>query len=220
MKVALISLTAPVHPELPSAKAEDLIVYTARVSNPSNQTNLETGPKLIRYLIDHKHFSPFEMVHMTLEIETSRAIAAQILRHRSFTFQEFSQRYSEAPAEFEWSEARAQGSTNRQVGDKPASSEDRDWWFNINTNVEDFAVWCYREALARGIAREQARMLLPLSVRTRLYMTGSVRSWTHYLEARCAPETQLEHREVAQAARLIFMEQFPITSSALWGEQS
>lgn len=175
---------------------EGLIAYTARVSNPSNQINTETTPKLLKYLIKNKHWSPFEMVHMTVEIETSRAIAAQILRHRSFSFQEFSQRYAEA-TEFINYPARRQDTKNRQnsVDDMDESTK---WWFEdaqkrLQTTCKDL----YDIALERGIAKEQARFLLPLSTKTKLYMCGSVRSWIHYCELRCSNGTQLEHREIA-----------------------
>lgn len=175
---------------------------------------MDTVPKLIKYCIKNKHWSPFEHAHMTLEIETSRGIAAQILRHRSFTFQEFSQRYSEV-TEFETYGARRQDVKNRQNSIDDMSQEDRDWFWRLQKETQEFALHDYKEALKRGIAKEQARFLLPLSTQTTLYMTGSVRSWIHYIELRTDPSTQLEHREIAEACKRIFIEQFPNISEAL-----
>jgi len=163
-----------------SLNSEELIAYCARVSNPSNQMNMETAPRLLKYLIKHKHWSPFEMVDMCVEIKTSRAIAAQILRHRSFSFQEFSQRYSSV-TEIEPIELRKQAETNRQsseqVIDEPVIN-------NVVQYAIDHAVQTYEKLIKEGVAREQARLVLPLAAQSCLYMKGSVRSWVHYIDLR------------------------------------
>jgi thymidylate synthase (FAD) len=194
--------------------AQDLIAYTARVSNPANQMNMETAPKLLAYLIKNKHWSPFEMAHMTVEIKTSRAIAQQILRHRSFSFQEFSQRYAKATAFVNY-EARRQDDKNRQNSIDDMSEADKQWFADAQTMVQDFAKNQYEEALNRGIAKEQARFLLPLSTETTLYMCGSVRSWMHYLELRCANGTQKEHKDIADGIKSLFNDTFPDIGKAL-----
>jgi thymidylate synthase (FAD) len=211
MQVKLVSVTKPEVEGLTTA--ENLIVYCARVSNPKNQLNTETGPKLLKYCLDHKHFSIFEMAHMTLEIETSRAIAAQILRHRSFVFQEYSQRFSEV-TEFELYEPRRQDLKNRQnsIDDLPA--KDKDWFMNALIGVNTASKALYDEAIRRNIAKESARFLLPLSTKTTLYMSGSVRSWLHYIEVRTDPSTQLEHREIAEEIKKVFIKQFPNIAKA------
>jgi thymidylate synthase (FAD) len=215
--VKLISISSPqVEGENHSMlSAEQFIVYIARVSNPSNQLNTATSEKLLKYLIKHKHWSPFEHVYITVEIKTSRAIAAQILRHRSFTFQEFSQRYSESTTleDLEW---RMQGKSNRQVGEDV-----------INLNVVDkgmvdaaqkACLKTYEYLLSIGIAKECARMVLPLNTSTTIYMTGSLRSWVHYLFIRNTKETQKEHRVIAQQIQDILKEKFPITFTSLKSE--
>jgi thymidylate synthase (FAD) len=211
--VKLVAVTKGVG-DLDGKAAEELISFVARVSNPSNQNNFETAPKLISYLIKNNHWSPFEHAFMTLEIETSRAIAAQILRHRSFTFQEFSQRYAEV-TEFMLHEPRRQDVKNRQnsVDDLPA--KDVDWFLNAAIGVNTTAEALYQEALRRGIAKECARFLLPLGTKTKLYMTGPVRSWVHYIDLRSANGTQLEHKEIALEAREIFKKEFPSIAEAL-----
>jgi len=192
-------------------KAEETIMYIARVSNPANQNS--GNPGLLRYCIKHGHWSVFEHGHMTLEIVTSRAIAAQILRHRSFTFQEYSQRYAEAAA-FETYEARRQDMKNRQNSIDDMPFEIQQWFRNAQEEVNTLAEELYKDALNKGIAKEQARFLLPLSTQTKLYMTGNVRSWLHYFDLRCSESTQKEHRDIANAARAIFKEQFPIIAEA------
>jgi thymidylate synthase (FAD) len=210
MNTKLISITKPQIEGLDTA--EDLISYCARVSNPSNQLNTETAPKLLKYLITHKHWSPYEMVSLTVEIKTSRAIAAQILRHRSFSFQEFSQRYSSIVGmeKIEW---RLQGKTNRQVGEEkvelPVELIDELQW--VQDKCEDL----YNDLLKAGVAKECARMVLPLNTSTTLYMSGTVRSWIHYLELRTKEDTQKEHRIIADEIKKIFIREFPITSCAL-----
>lgn len=194
--------------------AEDLVAFTARVSNPSNQMNMETAPKLLAYLIKNKHWSPFEMVSATLEIKTSRGIAAQILRHRSFSFQEFSQRYAEAQNVVEY-EARRQDQKNRQNSIDDMTLEDNRWFGIAQKSVWNHSMSLYKEALEKGIAKEQARFLLPLSTETTIYMSGTLRSWIHYIDLRSANGTQKEHRDIALGAKNIFIKEFPNTSDAL-----
>jgi thymidylate synthase (FAD) len=218
MNVKLISITKP---EVEGVyNVEDLVAYCARVSNPSNQINTETAPKLLKFLIKHKHWSPFEMVDLTVEIKTSRAIAAQILRHRSFSFQEFSQRYS-AANEFEDIELRMQGDKNRQVGEELISRNHPEY-DNVTTfMMESLATAqdCYDLMIQAGIAKEVARMVLPLTTQTTMYMKGSLRSWIHYLDLRTEKNTQKEHRLLAEDCKKIFMEQFPTISEALEWKQ-
>lgn len=214
MNVKLVSITKP---EIDGVgNPEDLVAYCARVSNPSNQMNTETAPKLLKFLIKHKHWSPFEMVDLTVEIKTSRAIAAQILRHRSFSFQEFSQRYS-AANEFEDIELRMQGDKNRQVGEELISRNHPEY-DNITTFMMEslaMAQDCYDLLIQAGIAKEVARMVLPLTTQTTMYMKGSLRSWIHYLDLRTEKNTQKEHRLIANECKKIFIEQFPTISEAL-----
>ena len=212
MNVKLISLTQP-HDE--SMNCEDLIAYCARVSNPSNQNNTATAPNLLKYLIKHKHWSPFEMASMTLEIKTSRAIAAQILRHRSFSFQEFSQRYSVAQ-DLEEVQLRKQAEKNRQS----STDEFTDGFFSAKVR-EHLAksVSLYSQAIEMGVAKESARLLLPLTTETTMYMSGTIRSWVHYIDLRSQEDTQKEHRDIAEGCRDIFVEHFPNISIALgWKE--
>ena len=194
--------------------AEEVITFCARVSNPGNQTNMDTSDKLIKYLLTHKHWSPFELAHMTIQIKTSRAIAAQILRHRSFTFQEFSQRYAVASNNVFY-RARRQDTKNRQnsVDDMPQS--DIDWFIEAQNQVWSLAKEKYDEALARGIAKEQARFLLPLSTETTIYMSGSIRSWIHYIDLRTTNGTQKEHMEIAQTCKGVLADQLPLIAKAL-----
>ena len=214
MNAELISITYPKIKDI--NKPEDLVAYCARVSNPSNQMNLQTAPKLLEFLIKHKHWSPFEMVDMTLEIETSRAIAAQILRHRSFSFQEFSQRYSSV-TEHEDIEIRMQGDKNRQVGEKLMSISNPAFEKINELLIETLAMsqHCYETMLENGVAKEVARMILPLTVQTKMYMKGSLRSWIHYIELRTEQNTQKEHRIIAEKCKKIFIKEFPIISEAL-----
>lgn len=195
MKTKLISITKPfIDTGEKLLTPEDFIVYIARVSNPSNQLNTDTGSKLIKYLLDHKHFSPFEHVTATVSIETSRAIAAQILRHRSFSFQEFSQRYAKA-VDWEPLQWRLQGKTNRQVGDEDIKLS-KELEYKVQ-EVMHKSFKLYDELLESGVAKECARMVLPLNTQTRIYMTGNVRSWIHYLQLRLEKDTQKEHRDIA-----------------------
>jgi len=214
MKVKLISLTKSTIEEK-ELTAEELIVYTARVSNPSNQLNTATADKLISYMVRNKHWSPFEMCDMCVEITTSRAIAQQVLRHRSFSFQEFSQRYAEA-TEFEPIQLRKAGATNRQssleVFDPFEGSIKASQLIEQHVQVSNDL---YNALLGAGVAKECARFVLPLNTQTKLYMKGSIRSWIHYLQVRTDEHTQLEHREVAEAILLIFQKNFPNISKAL-----
>ena len=210
--VKLVSITKPVIEGINTP--EDLISYCARVSNPENQMSTETAPRLIKYLIKHKHWSPFEMVSATFEIKTSRAIAAQILRHRSFSFQEFSQRYSMA-TEFEKFELRKQGKTNRQVGEDLIDFSD---YVEMAEEIGTLQLACqnlYKKLLEKGVARECARMVLPLSTSTTLYMSGTIRSWIHYIDLRTSKETQTDHREIADRIQDILIKEFPVISEAL-----
>ena len=216
MNVELKSITEPTQ-ELKDKgikNAEDFIVYCARVSNPSNQFNTETNERLINYCIKHQHWSIFEQAFCTFEIETSRAIAAQILRHRSFTFQEFSQRYSTA-TQLEDLHFRKQGKTNRQVGDEEYPlSQNLDVAVQVH-EVQQKCLKVYEKLIENGIAKECARMVLPLNTQTTLYMSGSVRSFIHYIELRSKEETQKEHREVALWMKNIFVKAFPTIAKAL-----
>lgn len=213
--VKLVSVTHPVLPDLSGFTPEELIVYIARVSNPSNQLNKETAHKLIRYLIKHKHWSPFEFVDMTVEITTRRSIAAQILRHWSFSFQEFSQRYSTA-TKVQPIELRKQAEKNRQSS---ADALDDEELKRLAEDVQLFAVDVYNAMLEAGVAREVARDVLPLSTETTMYMKGSVRDWIHYLELRTSEDTQKEHRDIANAIMELFKENFPNIHQALSQQQ-
>ena len=207
--VALITVTP---------KAEELVAYMARVSNPNNQSNTETSERLIKYLINHKHWSPFEMCHLVLEINTTRAIAAQILRNRSFTFQEFSQRYAdikELTGNIQLPHLRRQDFTNRQNSiDDLTTDKTQIFYRRIAQHFEE-AQDLYREMVSSGIAKECAREVLPLATPTRLYMAGSLRSWIHYINLRTEAGTQLEHRQIAQQAKEIFVKEFPTIGKAL-----
>ena len=207
MTVELVSITP---------NAEKTMAYIARVSNPSNQDN-EKFAGLLKYCIKHNHWSVFEQSSMTLSIETTRAIAAQILRHRSFTFQEFSQRYAASTAlgTIELPELRKQDIKNRQN-----STDDLDPKLveSLNKQMDTLfgsSLALYNQMLEQGVAKECARMVLPLCTPTRIYMTGSCRSWAHYINLRSAHGTQKEHMEIAEACRKVFIEQFPSVSEAL-----
>lgn len=209
MKVRLIATTQSHVPGV--ATPEELIVHNARVSNPQNQTNMQTAGKLLAFCMRHGHWSVFEQADMTMEIQTSRAIAAQILRHRSFTFQEFSQRYAEAN-DFEPVELREQAENNRQSSTKIINDEHPN---ELITDFIGFIQQVYGDLIGMGVARECARMILPLCTSTTLYMKGSVRSWIHYFEQRRSEHAQKEHREVAEAAYVIFAKQFPVIAAIL-----
>lgn len=193
--------------------AESLIVRMARVSNPSNQDNQKTAPKLLAYLIKHAHWSPFEMASMCVQIETERDIAAQILRHRSFSFQEFSTRYAktdiaDAPHQ------RLQDHKNRQNSIDELEPEMQGYWAERTSDLISRSFTIYEQMLEEGIAKETARRILPLCTPTTLYMHGTLRSWIHYIQLRSANGTQLEHQKIALACRQIFAEQFPSITKA------
>jgi thymidylate synthase (FAD) len=193
----------------------------ARVSNPSNQDNPDTANKLLKYLVRNKHWSPFEMVNVCMEITTTRDIARQILRHRSFSFQEFSQRYAEA-SDFELNEVRRQDHVNRQnsIDVNPAiSDEDRQlayWWEGVQSKVLNDVEFLYKSALAKGIAKEVARKLLPEGMTvSKMYMNGTLRSWIHYVELRTDAGTQKEHRQVALQCKDVLIQSYPFLEE-LW----
>ena len=201
---------------------EELVAYMARVSNPENQNNPETAPKLLKYLMKNKHWSPFEMVNVCMEIKCTRDIARQILRHRSFSFQEFSQRYAEA-LEWETGEARLQDNKNRQNSLPTQDRELERWWEDEQRKVVTQARFSYGAALNNGIAKEVARKLLPegLTMST-MYMNGTLRSWMHYVDIRCDEATQKEHRVVAEQCRAVLAKEFPSLfnpAAVAWSER-
>ena len=218
MKVSLVSSSEPSKQLVAQGivNAQELVAYCARVSNPANQTNTDTSEKLIRYLIKHKHWSPLEMVSACLEIETTRDIARQILRHRSFSFQEFSQRYAVADLGIELKEARLQDTKNRQNSLENTDNDLAMRWALKQQRAADVAQDSYDWAIKHGIAKEQARAVLPegLTV-SRLYMQGTLRSWLHYIELRSGLETQKEHREVALACAQALETIFPMVTEFL-----
>jgi thymidylate synthase (FAD) len=188
---------------------EALVAEMARVSNPTNKNNTATAPKLIKYLIDNKHWSPFEMVNVCMEIVTTRDIARQILRHRSFSFQEFSQRYAIANA-FVSSEARLQDEKNRQNSLETDDVVTQGWWTDVQERMIKEASLLYQLALDRGIAKETARKVLPEGLtESTMYMNGTLRSWLHYIDIRCDKATQKEHRLIAEQCRDVIKELFP-----------
>ena len=215
MSVKLIGITAPFAGH---NSAEDMIVYMARVSNPSNQSMTRGDEKLIRYLIKNQHWSPFEMVNVVMEINTTRDIARQILRHRSFAFQEFSQRYADPTKDlgFELREARLQDTTNRQNSIETDDKELQDKWNLMQQAVVNNAEHVYNWAIQSGIAKEQARAVLPEgNTQSRMYMNGTLRSWIHYCELRRSNGTQKEHMEVANDCWKIISDKFPNVARAL-----
>jgi thymidylate synthase (FAD) len=215
MSVKLIGITAPFAGH---NHAEDMIVYMARVSNPSNQSMTRGDEKLIRYLIKNQHWSPFEMVNVVMEINTTRDIARQILRHRSFAFQEFSQRYADPTKDlgFALREARLQDNKNRQNSIETDDDYIKERWEEQQMSVVYKATQAYEWAIANGIAKEQARAVLPEgNTQSRMYMNGTLRSWIHYCELRRANGTQKEHMEVADECWKIIAEKFPNVARAL-----
>lgn len=217
MKVRLISYSTPSKEiaEQGLYDVQELIAFCARVSNPSNQNNTETSEKLIKYLIKHQHWSPLEMVSACLEIETTRDIARQMLRHRSFSFQEFSQRYADPTKDlsFVLREARLQDTNNRQNSVENTNLALAAWWEERQKRVIEEAKNAYDWAIQNGIAKEQARAVLPegLTV-SRLYMNGTLRSWIHFIELRSANGTQKEHQEVARQCAKVIAEVFPLAT--------
>jgi len=218
MNVRLLSFSQPTE-EFASMgidDAQELIAYCARVSNPSNQLNTETSEKLIRYLIKHQHWSPLEMVSACCEITTTRDIARQMLRHRSFSFQEFSQRYADPTKDlaFVTRQARLQDTTNRQNSIAVDDTELQREWDAVQQQIIDASKSAYEWAISRGIAKEQARAVLPEGLtESRLYMNGTLRSWVHYIELRSANGTQLEHQEIAIACAKVIAEVFPMAAT-------
>ena len=218
MKVKLVSYSQPSKEfqEMGIGNAQDLIAFCARVSNPSNQLNAETSEKLIKYLINHSHWSPLEMVTACLEIETTRDIARQILRHRSFSFQEFSQRYADPTKDLDFvvRETRLQDKKNRQNSIKSENKDLNVEWEKRQKKVIDSAIENYKWAVENGIAKEQARAVLPEgNTISRLYMNGTLRSWIHYIQLRASHGTQKEHTEIAKACAEVISKIFPMTNS-------
>jgi len=224
MKAKLISVSKPTREMYSEGidNAQDLIAFCARVSNPSNQLNLGTAEKLIRYLAKHKHWSPFEMVSVCVEVETTRDIARQLLRHRSFSFQEFSQRYADPTKDLEFvhRDARLQDEKNRQNSiELDMTDEHRRlsyMWENLQRDLIEKAKDVYTWAIKNGIAKEQARAVLPEGLTmSRLYVNGTIRSWIHYIELRSGNGTQLEHIELARACACAIHEAFPMIEEYL-----
>jgi len=216
--VKLVSCTRPSIDVLKDgiSDPQDLIAYCARVSNPENQSHTETYPKLVKYLIDNKHWSPLEMIDVTMEINTTRDIARQLLRHRSFSFQEFSQRYADARKlsdSLVYRSARLQDKKNRQNSLPSADEELNAKWTEAQMNVEKVVISYYNWAIENGIAKEVARAILPEGMTmSKLYMKGSLRSWLHYIDVRTDASTQYEHRELAIKVSRIINMLFPVVS--------
>jgi len=216
MSAKLISYSKPTEG---TQTIQDLVAYCARVSNPSNQNNTATNEKLIKYLINNQHWSPLEMVSVCIEIETTRDIARQILRHRSFSFQEFSQRYAIADLGFNKREARLQDTKNRQNSIELDDSENADLlttWEEMQNNVIESSETAYKWAIDNGIAKEQARCVLPEGMTvSRMYVNGTLRSWVHYIQLRCSNGTQKEHREIAVACAKAIEPIFPMITDLI-----
>jgi thymidylate synthase (FAD) len=217
MSASIISYSKP-NVSDDSITLQDMIVYCARVSNPGNQSNTDGGEKLIRYLIDNNHWSPFEMVSICIEIQSTRDICRQILRHRSFSFQEFSQRYAVADLGMELRDARLQDKKNRQnsieieeYGEFAMESSLKEQWLEKQVEIAELSKTTYHWALSNGIAKEQARSVLPEGMTlSRMYMNGTLRSWIHYIQLRSGNGTQKEHREVAIACANEIAKIFPM----------
>ena len=216
MSTRLIAISQPVIADVPGTT--ELLAYFARVSSTTNQLNHVTGGKLLRSLLKRKEWSPLEMVSLTIEIETTRDIARQILRHRSFSFQEFSQRYAVVQDEPVFREARLQDHKDRQNSIQADDGELQQWWLSEQAFASKYAHDLYQRALARGIAKEVARAVLAEGMTpSRLYMAGNLRSWLHYCFLRCDPKTQKEHRLIAEGCRDILIERFPDLSDLILG---
>jgi len=215
MKVRLISYSKP-HENIQAEGLEsvqDLIAFCARVSNPSNQLNTETSEKLINYLVKHKHWSPLEMASVCIEVETTRDIARQMLRHRSFSFQEFSQRYADPTQDLDFvvREARLQDTKNRQNSIETTDSTIKAWWDAKQKFIIDYVRESYTQAIEKGIAKEQARSILPEgNTVSRMYVNGTLRSWVHFIEVRSGNGTQKEHMEIAREVACAIAEIFPM----------
>ena len=217
MKVRLVSYSKPTleFKNEGITDVQELVAFCARVSNPSNQNNNETSQKLIKYLINNKHWSPLEMVTACIEIETTRDIARQILRHRSFSFQEFSQRYADPTKDlsFVFKEARLQDNKNRQNSIETNNESLKSEWINKQQKLIDLSLETYKWAIDNGIAKEQARAVLPEgNTVSRMYMNGTLRSWVHYIELRSSNGTQKEHMEIAKSIAKIISDIFPMIS--------
>ena len=213
MSARLIAVTSPRIAGVNNA--EQLIAYAARVSNPQNQMSHESAPKLLKYCLKNGHYSVFETASMTVEIKTTRAIGSQILRHRSFTFQEFSQRYAKVDVTIPPAEARLQDIKNRQNSVMTDDIELHNWFSEEQKKLYEKSVELYEKALEKGIAKESARFVLPLATPTTLYMTGNIRDWIFYINLRASNGTQREHAEIANAIKDIFKNEFPVISNAL-----
>lgn len=221
MKVKLIGITKPVHESAEMFLPKDIISYCARVSNPANQENFSTADRLLAYCVRNEHWSPFEMINLTMEIETTRDIARQILRHRSFSFQEFSQRYAAVTDMSEPRETRMQDTKNRQnsiIND--AAMDLNNEWQNLQLSLIDQVNHVYEWAIENGIAKEQARVVLPEGLTmSRMYMNGTLRSWIHYCQLRMGNGTQKEHREVATECWKIVTNEFKFLND-IYGEKN
>ena len=221
--VKLVGVTKPVGFAVTGEihTAEDLIAYCARVSNPNNQHNTLTAERLLKYLVKHKHWSPFEMVHVVMEINTTRDIARQILRHRSFSFQEFSQRYAEVDDKsFTIKEARMQDAANRQNSIETNSALTQETWEQYQNHSKNAAIAAYKWAINSGIAKEVARSVLPEGLtNSRLYMSGTLRSWIHYCDLRMGNGTQKEHRLIATECWDVIVKEFPSLKNVLENNQ-
>ena len=200
--------------------AEELIVKMARVSAPENESNMETAPRLLRYLLKHSHVSPFEMANMCVSINTTRGISAQIIRHRSFSFQEFSQRYADVSAmgSPEVPQLRRQDLKNRQNSIDDLTADEKGAYYRRICQIFEDSEHLYREMVSNGVAKECARNILPLASRTRLYMNGTLRSWIHYIQLRESHGTQMEHQIIAKEIKTIFTEQFPVIAEAAFSD--
>lgn len=215
MKVTLVSISKPNVEYTGCHTAEELVAWSARVSNPGNQNNHQTAPKLLKYLMKNKHWSPFEMVHVSMEIKTARDIARQILRHRSFSFQEFSQRYADptVATETEYKEARLQDTKNRQNSIDISDDSLQQAWRSVQAKVNIESLEAYYWAIRNGIAKEQARAVLPEGITgSTLIMSGTLRSWIHWIQIRIENETQKEHRLIAEEVKKIILDNFPSLS--------
>lgn len=219
--VKLVSISQPVSKDfIEGSVAEDIVAYCARVSNPSNQTNFDTAGSLLEYCVKHKHWSIFEQVHLTFEVNTTRDIARQILRHRSFSFQEFSQRYAD-PTQlgFTIREARLQDKKNRQNSIETSDEELQQTFIMKQEQIIHEARMAYKWAIDNGIAKEQARVFLPEGLtNSRLYVAGSLRSWIHFVQVRADKSTQKEHRQIAEEAKSILLVRFPSLHNVFEGD--
>lgn len=215
IKVRVVGVTQPVLDFIPDS--EGILSYAARVSSPQNQGNFDTAAKLLKYCVEHKHYSVFETANITMEVEAPRDIARQLLRHRSFTFQEFSQRYAES-TDFITRECRLQDHKNRQNSVNSEDAGTNLWWEAEQENLVDHILWLYKEALEKGVAKEVARVILPEGLTmSKLYVNGTVRSWLHYCELRDGNGTQREHEDLAKKCKVEVLKHFPFLEN-VWKE--